>query len=71
MRWLAPTEKDTATVTRGKRLWDATDQFHASSWLKPQEYSGLTIGPILVRFAERLCRRRPHGHELCHKWVYP
>ncbi|MGE3542082.1 MAG: hypothetical protein AB7N91_32280 [Candidatus Tectimicrobiota bacterium] len=34
MRWIAPPEKDTATVTLEKRLWDAADQFRANSGLK-------------------------------------
>jgi hypothetical protein len=39
MQWIAPSEKDTATDTVEKRLWDAADQFRANSGLKPQEYS--------------------------------
>ena len=27
MQWIAPSEKDTATDTLEKRLWDAADQF--------------------------------------------
>jgi type I restriction enzyme M protein len=38
MIWIAPSEKDTATDTLEKRLWDAADQFRANSGLKPQEY---------------------------------
>ena len=34
MRWVAPTEKDTANQTLGKRLWAAADQFRATSGLK-------------------------------------
>jgi type I restriction enzyme M protein len=33
MRWVAPTEKDTANQTLEKRLW-AADQFQANSGLK-------------------------------------
>jgi type I restriction enzyme M protein len=52
MRWVAPAEKDAATVTLEKRLWDAADQFRANSGLKPQEYSGPILGLIFLRFAE-------------------
>jgi len=37
MRWVAPTEKDTADQTLEKRLWDAADQFRANSGLKAGE----------------------------------
>jgi len=40
MQWIAPSEKDTATDTLEKRLWDAAEPFRANSGLKPQEYSG-------------------------------
>ena len=52
MNWIAPTEKDTASATLEKRLWDAADQFRANSGLKPQEYSGPILGLIFLRFAE-------------------
>lgn len=52
MQWIAPAEKDTATDTLEKRLWDAADQFRANSGLKPQEYSGPILGLIFLRFAE-------------------
>lgn len=52
MRWIAPTEKDTATPSLEKRLWDAADQFRANSGLKAQEYSGPILGLIFLRFAE-------------------
>ena len=59
MRWIAPPEKDTATVTLEKRLWDAADQFRANSGLKAQEYSGPILGLIFLRFAEvRFAARR-------------
>jgi type I restriction enzyme M protein len=45
-------EKDTATATLEKRLWDAADQFRANSGLKAQEYSGPILGLIFLRFAE-------------------
>ena len=33
MRWIAPTEKDTANQTLEKRLWAVADQFRANSGL--------------------------------------
>ena len=39
MHWIAPSEKDAATTTLEKRLWEAADQFRANSELKPQETS--------------------------------
>ncbi|WP_444633247.1 type I restriction-modification system subunit M [Cupriavidus oxalaticus] len=52
MHWIAPAEKDTATTTLERRLWDAADQFRANSGLKSQEYSGPVLGLIFLRFAE-------------------
>jgi type I restriction enzyme M protein len=52
MQWIAPSEKDSATTTLEKSLWDAADQFRANSGLKPQEYSGPILGLIFLRFAE-------------------
>ena len=52
MKWIAPAEKDAATITLEKRLWDAADQFRANSGLKAQEYSGPILGLIFLRFAE-------------------
>ncbi|MBN9124217.1 MAG: type I restriction-modification system subunit M N-terminal domain-containing protein [Nitrosospira sp.] len=52
MRWIAPTEKDSASISLEKRLWDAADQFRANSGLKAQEYSGPILGLIFLRFAE-------------------
>ena len=34
MRWVAPTEKDTANEVLEKRLWAAADQFRANSGLR-------------------------------------
>src|SRR5438309_10886790 len=31
MHWIAPSEKDTASATLEKRLWDAAGQFRANS----------------------------------------
>ncbi|MCZ2105369.1 MAG: class I SAM-dependent DNA methyltransferase [Comamonadaceae bacterium] len=52
MHWTAPTEKDAATASLEKNLWDAADQFRANSGLKAQEYSGPILGLIFLRFAE-------------------
>ena len=52
MQWIAPSQKDIATETLEKRLWDAADQFRANSSLKPQEYSGPILGLIFLKFAE-------------------
>jgi type I restriction enzyme M protein len=52
MKWIAPSEKDTAAATLEKKLWDAADQFRANSGLKAQEYSGPILGLIFLRFAE-------------------
>ena len=51
MRWVAPTEKDTANETLEKRLWDAADQFRANSGLKAGQYSTPVLGLIFLRFA--------------------
>jgi len=59
MRWVAPTEKDTANQALEKRLWDAADQFRANSGLKAAEYSSPVLGLIFLRFAEaRFAKRR-------------
>ena len=52
MLWVAPSEKDDATQSLEKRLWDAADQFRANSGLKSQEYSAPVLGLIFLRFAE-------------------
>ena len=52
MHWIAPSEKETATDTLEKRLWDSADLFRANSGLKAQEYSGPILGIIFLRFAE-------------------
>jgi type I restriction enzyme M protein len=52
MQWIAPSEKDTASTSLEKRLWDAADQLRANSGLKAQEYSGPILGLIFLRFAE-------------------
>ena len=52
MQWIAPSEKDAASASLEKRLWDAADRFRANSGLKTQEYSGPILGLIFLRFAE-------------------
>ncbi len=52
MHWIAPTEKDSATVTLEKRLWEAADQFRANSGLTAAQYSQPVLGLIFLRFAE-------------------
>jgi len=52
MHWIAPSEKDDASGTLEKRLWDAADQFRANSGLKSQEYYAPVLGLIFLRFAE-------------------
>ncbi|HQR50581.1 MAG TPA: class I SAM-dependent DNA methyltransferase, partial [Methylophilaceae bacterium] len=52
MHWIAPSERDAASTSLEKRLWDAADQFRANSGLKAQEYSGPILGLIFLRFAE-------------------
>jgi len=44
MHRIAPSEKDTATESLEKRLWDTTDQFRANSGLKRRECSGPVLG---------------------------
>lgn len=59
MRWVAPTEKDTANQMLEKRLWYAAAQFHANSGLKAGEYSGPVLWLIFLRFAAvRFAQRR-------------
>ena len=59
MRWIAPTEKDTANQVLEKRLWEAADQFRANSGLKAGQYSTPVLGLIFLRFAEaRFAQRR-------------
>ena len=52
MKWIAPTERDQASSTLEKRLWDAADQFRANSGLKAAEYSPPVLGLIFLRFAD-------------------
>jgi type I restriction-modification system DNA methylase subunit len=50
--WVAASDKDEATQTLEKRLWDAADQFRANSGLNSQEYSTPVLGLIFLRFAD-------------------
>jgi type I restriction enzyme M protein len=52
VKWIAPTERDQASSTLEKRLWDAADQFRANSGLKAAEYSSPVLGLIFLRFAD-------------------
>jgi type I restriction enzyme M protein len=52
MQWIAPSEKDTATSTLEKSLWDAADQFRANSGLSAAQYAQPILGLIFLRFAE-------------------
>ena len=52
MQWIAQSERDAASASLEKRLWDTADQFRANSGLKAQEYSSPILGLIFLRFAE-------------------
>src|SRR5881628_166699 len=52
MQWIAPSEKDKATDTLEKRLWEAADQLRANSGLTSAQYSQPVLGLIFLRFAE-------------------
>src|SRR2546422_11156778 len=59
MQWIAPSEKDSATNTLEKRLWEAADQLRANSGLTSAQYSTPVLGLIFLRFAEaRFAKRR-------------
>jgi type I restriction enzyme M protein len=59
MHWIAPSERDTASDTLEKRLWNAADQFRANSGLTAAQYSAPVLGLIFLLFAEtRFARRR-------------
>ena len=61
MRWIAPTEKDTANETLEQRLRAAAHQFRVSSGLKAGQYStpvlGASSGAMLVTNNEKHFRR--------------
>jgi len=52
MRWIAPSEKDTATTALEKRLWETADHLRANSGLTSQQYAMPILGLIFLRFAE-------------------
>jgi type I restriction enzyme M protein len=52
MLWIAPAERDAATQTLERRLWDAADQLRANSGLTSAQYSQPVLGLIFLRFAE-------------------
>jgi type I restriction enzyme M protein len=59
MHWIAPSERDTATDTLEKRLWNTADQFRANSGLTAAQYSAPVLGLIFLLFAEtRFAKRR-------------
>ncbi|MGH8759340.1 MAG: type I restriction-modification system subunit M, partial [Burkholderiales bacterium] len=59
MLWVAPSEKDTATDTLERRLWDAADQLRANSGLTSAQYSTPVLGLIFLRFADvRFAKQR-------------
>jgi len=59
MHWIAPSERDTATDTLEKRLWNTADQFRANSGLTAAQYSAPVLGLIFLLFAEtRFTQRR-------------
>lgn len=59
MHWIAPSERDTASDTLEKRLWNAADQFRANSRLTAAQYSAPVLGLIFLLFAEtRFAQRR-------------
>ena len=59
MQWITPSEKDNATNTLEKRLWEAADQLRANSGLTAAQYSSPVLGLIFLRFAEaRFAKRR-------------
>jgi len=58
MHWIAPSERDTATDTLEKRLWNAADQFRANSGLTAAQYSAPVLGLIFLLFAETRFAKR-------------
>ena len=58
MHWVAPFERDTATDTLEKRLWNAADQFRANSGLTAAQYSAPVLGLIFLLFAETRFAKR-------------
>ena len=58
MHWIARSERDTATDTLEKRLWNAADQFRANSGLTAAQYSAPVLGLIFLLFAETRFAKR-------------
>jgi len=59
MNWIAPSERNNASDTLEKRLWNAADQFRANSGLTAAQYSSPVLGLIFLLFAEsRFAKRR-------------
>jgi type I restriction enzyme M protein len=58
MHWIAPSERDIASDTLEKRLWNAADQFRANSGLTAAQYSAPVLGLIFLLFAETRFAKR-------------
>jgi len=58
MHWIAPSERDAASDTLEKRLWNAADQFRANSGLTAAQYSAPVLGLIFLLFAETRFAKR-------------
>ena len=59
MQWIAPSEKDTATNTLEKRLWEAADQLRANSGLTAAQYSSPVLGSDLSSLRRSSFRQTP------------
>jgi hypothetical protein len=55
MLWIAPSEKDSATATLEKRLWDAADQLCANSKLTYSEHAMPVLGVIFLCHTANRC----------------
>lgn len=58
MEWIAPAQKDTATKTLEKQLWDAADNLRANSGLTAAQYSQPVLGLIFLKFADARFQKR-------------
>ena len=66
MHWIAPSERDIATDTLEKRLWNTTDQFRANSGLTAAQHSAQVLGLILfaeIRFPQRHAALLPENQD--------
>jgi hypothetical protein len=61
MIWIAPSEKDVATGTLEKRLWDTADQFRANSTIKS---FGTRSSPTRARVNGAMTTRLSSGSPL-------